>query len=241
MTSPILDYFDHLYVINLPSRKDRYRLITNELEINNLPISSGKITIFPASQPETADRWRSAGARGCFMSHLRVLKLAHESGANRIVIVEDDLAINPRFSAQQASLVNSLKQQPNWGVCYLGHQIELPPSDDNFVPYSDWIGQTHFLAFQAPIIERMIQFLETLLTRPAGDPEGGPMDVDGAYSTYRLQNLEVLTLMANPSFGNQRSSLSDITPPKIVEQIPFLRTATAAAYNIKDRLTRRRN
>ena len=59
---------------------------------------------------------------------------------------------------------------------------------------------------------RPVLFMEELQQRPPGHPDGGPMHIDGAYSTFRVQNPDVVTLIASPNLGWQRSSRSDVTP-----------------------------
>ena len=46
----------------------------------------------------------------------------------------------------------------------------------------------HFLLINAAALTTVIKGLETILSRPAGHPLGGPMHVDGAYTTIRAQN-----------------------------------------------------
>ena len=66
------------------------------------------------------------------------------------------------------------------------------------------------------------------------DPlNGGPMDIDGAYSTFRQLYPEIITLVANPSLGYQRSSRSDITPYRWFDKPGILRFLSSKMRRIK--------
>ena len=60
------------------------------------------------------------------------------------------------------------------------------------------------------------------------------MHVDGAYSLFRAQNPEMLTLIATPSMGGQRSSRSDIYPNKWYDRIPGLMGIAGALRTLKN-------
>ena len=96
---------------------------------------------------------------------------------------------------------------------------------------------THFYAVNGRIFDRLLRFLEELQRRPPGHPDGGPMHLDGAYSTFRDQNPDVVTLIASPNLGWQRTSRSDITP-KWWHRVPGLRPLAVAAITSKTRLKR---
>lgn len=72
------------------------------------------------------------------------------------------------------------------------------------------IGTTHFVTFQGEAIPAAVHYLEQILARPAGDPEGGPMHVDGAYNWFRRANPQFKTVLAVPELGFQRASRTDI-------------------------------
>ncbi len=59
----------------------------------------------------------------------------------------------------------------------------------------------------------MVDYLEAMLQRPKGSPDGGPMHVDGAYSWFRRAHPEVAAYVCTPSVAQQRSSRSDISVP----------------------------
>lgn len=63
------------------------------------------------------------------------------------------------------------------------------------------------------MIEAMVGYLEAMLKRPNGSPEGGPMHVDGAYSWFRRAHPGVAAYVCTPSVAQQRYSRSDISVP----------------------------
>jgi hypothetical protein len=65
--------------------------------------------------------------------------------------------------------------------------------------------------------------------RPGGHPDGGPMHIDGAYSFFRERNPDVMTLIACPNLGWQRSSRSDVFPNKWFDRWPVFRQLTGMA------------
>ena len=74
---------DRVYVINLKSRPDRRSEILSELDRIGLREKSPILKLFDAIKPETADPFRSIGAKGCFLSHLGVLRHAKDHQYSR--------------------------------------------------------------------------------------------------------------------------------------------------------------
>ncbi|PSB28079.1 glycosyltransferase family 25 protein [Stenomitos frigidus] len=218
----IKDYVDRIYAINLPSRRDRRQILLQEMESAGLPLTPSKIEIFPAIRPDTAAGFPGIGVYGCFLSHLAILKQARAEGLANVLILEDDVSIDDRFVAVQRVLVEQL-QQAAWDFVYFGHIEALADvsSQASLQPYSGRVLMTHFYAVNARIFDRLIAFLEAAEHRPAGHPDGGPMYIDGAYSFFRERNPDVVTLLASPSLGWQRSSRSDLTPGW-VDRTPIL-------------------
>ncbi len=207
------DCFSKIYVINLPERLDRRREI--ERMLFNVGIESHSVHFFPGIQPEEAAGFRTVGARGCFLSHLKILEVAEREHLDSVLIMEDDLEITDQFLKVEDNVVNLLNLQ-KWDIVYLGHALDLKKNSSGFAfeRYPEAIRLTHFLGFHQRIIPQLVHFLKTLLTEPAGSPKGGPMDIDGAYSTFRLRYPATITLVANPSLGYQRSSRGDVSTYK---------------------------
>lgn len=232
----LLQYFDCAYVINLPERKDRRQEITQELNNLGLSFSPNKIEIFSGIRPTETKGFCSLGARGCFLSHLGVIKLAKEKQMKNVLIMEDDLTLSQHFIKAEEAILNNIPTS-NWGFLYLGHLEKLSNNIENIWElYEKKIYTAYFLAINSHVFDPLISFLEELQKRPPGDPQGGPMHVDGAYSIFRKQNPDIITLIANPTLGSQRSSRSDITPNKLDKMI-VLKELAAVARKIKNLVT----
>ncbi len=158
--------------------------------------------------------------------------------------MEDDLVISKTLIAQQSALIEQLQGQ-DWGMVYFGYYLtdrNLPkvdtkgPSAEAAVllkPYTLGIQNAHFYGVNGQILDRLIAFLEQVQQRPSGHPDGGPMHVDGAYSTFRAQNPDITTLIAEPNLGWQRSSRSDIHASAWYDYVPLVRDVANAARGAK--------
>jgi glycosyl transferase family 25 len=214
------------FVINLKSRSDRRA----EME-KQLSRVGWQAKVFAAVQPKVADGFPSIGARGCYLSHLAVLRLGL-SQESHVLIMEDDLDFVEGFSAEWPRIFASL-QQRNWSLFYPAHRLtEMPNGLSTLDPHLG-VMCAHFLLVNRNAVHQVVDGLEMILSRAPGHPDGGPMHVDGAYSTIRAQRPDLDTYVYNPSLGYQRSSLSDIAPRRIFDRIPLLRPAVSVFRKIK--------
>src|SRR5262245_50678595 len=97
-------------VINLARRTDRRA--ETECELSRIGWCA---TFFPAVEPTSAGDFPSIGARGCFFSHLAVLKEASASGVERLIILEDDIAFVPDFAERWHVALASLERE-QWSI-----------------------------------------------------------------------------------------------------------------------------
>jgi hypothetical protein len=231
----LLDCFRTVYVINLPERKDRRRAIVKELESAGMPLAPGSVEMFPAVKPSDKRGFPNIGARGCFLSHLGILRQAIERKLPNVLILEDDLMISPLLNKHLDVIAQELASKP-WGIVYLGHIEEVPNSaTPRLVPFEKPVITSHFYAVNGPVIPRLIEYLEQVQEREPGDPLGGPMHFDGALTMFRWANPDVLTLIAHPNLGKQRPSRSNINGPWY-EKLPMVRQASDLARLIRDGL-----
>jgi glycosyl transferase, family 25 len=179
--------FAKAYVINLPSRSDRRREMSAELKRIGL-----EAEWFNAVRPDDRGEFESIGARGCFLSHLGVLRRSLD--LESVLILEDDVNFVRDFRWP--------KIRPDWSIFYGGYR---------FRPDGD-VETTHFVAFRSNAIRLLVPYMEAQLSRRAGDALGGPMHVDGTYLWFRREHPELVTVLARPELGYQRHSRSDIYP-----------------------------
>lgn len=221
-----IDFFERTWVINLPSRTDRRRAMERELRRAGLPLTPGRVDIFPAIRPEDPGPFTSIGVRGCYESHVSILRQAQEQGWRNVLIMEDDLTIADRYRDAEDRLMAQLASL-DWDFVYFGHTLELPPlatSEPVLQPFPGPIVTAHFYGINARVLEPLLTALDQMRARPPGHPDGGPMHIDAAYTTFRAQHPEVVTLVANPNLGWQRSSRSDIHASRWFDRTPGLRS-----------------
>lgn len=235
--SNALDYFDRIFVINLPSRLDRRREISLQLKSIGLELNKGNVVLFPAIRPADPGGFPNVGTRGCFMSHLEVVRIARNEGLERILVLEDDLDFVPDFRLHFPPILNWL-QSSNWSLFYGGCRLESPVSGriaDGLMLASsrDQIVTTHFLALRRDAICAAVPYFERMLERPGGHPDGGPMHVDGAYNWLRRAYPELTTVVAEPQLGYQRPSRTDIHDLKWFDSIPVVRSAASLVRRLK--------
>ena len=235
MSHSLSDAFELIAIINLPDRTDRRREAEETLRQFGLTPGKGRIEFFPGQRVSTPEGFPSLGARGCFLSHLHLLRMARDRELDSVLIFEDDFEITRSHREALESLVPSIAAAP-WEFLYLGHRLDLPPAAQPSLAASDQpIITAHAYAVRASVYAPLIEYLEGCLVRPPGDPVGGPMHFDGALSMFRAAHPERLTLVAQPSLVAQRSSRSDITF-RSYEQLPVLKQAMGLARRARNLL-----
>ncbi len=233
----LADHFARVYVLNLPDRTDRRRAMAAELERAGMPFAAGRVELVPGVRPAQAAGFPDRGVHGCFLAHLAALKRARDEAAGDVLVLEDDLAIAPDLQAHAPRFVERLRSAP-WDIVYFGHPLELPapPGGPALVPAPRTFEMLHFAGYSRRVLPRLVEFLEQVLARPPGHPDGGPMHVDGAVSTFWSRHADVIALVAAPSQGWQRSSRSDIRPAKWFERLPVVRNLAEGGRALKRRL-----
>jgi hypothetical protein len=236
----LTESFDLIRVINLPDRTDRFREVTRQLQALGLEWKQGSVEIYAATRPTELAGFPSLGARGCFMSHLGVLRDALDRGVESVLVLEDDCEVPARFNAAVGEVALGLKHR-TWQFLHLGHIAPLPPPPSGAVPalveFRGHLQNLHMYAVHRSALAPLVEYLEGCLVRPPGDPIGGPMHVDGALTMFRAAHPEFTTLIAQPSLAGQRSSRSDITFGAF-ESIIGIKQAMSVARKLKRALTR---
>lgn len=216
-----LDDFERIFVVNLAHRTDRRAEITEQLALVGLSFDSPNVALFGAVRPIDAGGFDSIGARGCFMSHLQILRQARS--LRNVLILEDDLDFVPGIRAAIGPALEALPA--DWGVFYGGCVIDLAPGAGPVTQVAPPtpLRTSHFVAFNGPVIGRLVDYLEAILQRPPGHIDGGPMHVDGAYSRFRADNPTMRVFVAIPELGYQRASRTDIHSLKWFDRMPIVR------------------
>jgi hypothetical protein len=150
--------------------------------------------------------------------------MARNAGHRRVLVLEDDCNFAPDFQDRQSRLARSLDSTP-WGIAYLGHRESVSGAADLEV----WnpargVLLMHCYAVDGKVVPQLTSYLEAILLRRPGSPDGGPMCVDGALSWFRRHHPQVRTVLAAPALAHQRPSRSDITM-RWFDRVPILREA----------------
>jgi hypothetical protein len=232
-----LAYFEQTFIINLPERTDRLRDTMRTLERLG-PGSGQRCTVFPAVRPDGLNGFPSLGARGCFESHLAVLRMARDRGSDSVLILEDDIRVEPQFLKLWPALVAELKGR-RWDVLTLGFDpasVHLPQGTSLLVECRKPVRLAHCYAVHGSALARLVGFLEAMQARPAGDPLGGPMHYDGALYHFSIEP-GVERLVCRRSLAAQRASRSDIAPTAWFDS-PVLRPVMTRLRSLKNRMWR---
>ena len=210
--------FDSIRIISLPDRLDRRAEIGKEMARVGLAVDVGPVRMFDAIRPAEAAGYPSVGARGCYLSHLQVLREALETGTKHLMVFEDDALFTREIKNAEALL--GLCMSDDWDFLYPGH-LMLPaiPGPLHWIPKDDWLMCTHAYAVNQRVLKPLVAYLEGALTRPVGHPDGGPMHLDAAYNYFMRDTPGVLTYRSSRSLVIQRSSHSDVAPPKAVHRL----------------------
>ncbi len=232
--SGILSVFDVVIVINLDSRTDRLAEMGEQLRKAGLTFDDDRVIRLSASRPDDRGEFRTIGARGCFESHMHALNLALQRKARSVLILEDDCD----FRGNVSDVMQCLRSNP-WNVFSGGYSARTgePPVRDLHLPVAAVQPETglvsaHCLGFRGAAIRHARDYLKVLQSRKAGDPMGGPMDVDAAYNWFRNE-YRYTTLVSDPMIAVQRSSRSDITVAHWFDRVPVLRTLAEFGRKLK--------
>jgi glycosyl transferase, family 25 len=234
----LLGEFECIYIINLASRADRRREIDEQLARVGLSLASPRVVLFNAVRVNDAAGFPTAGARGCFLSHLGVLEDSAKRGLSSVLILEDDVNFVDDFVERSEELADALSNA-SVKVFYGGHRFVVPPAAD---PSKSWIyvepfalvGLSHFIALKGDAIAKAGQYLKEMLSRAPGDSSGGPMHVDGAYNWFRQAHPNFLTVAAIPEIGHQRASRTDVHPLAWYDKLPLVRDVAVTLRRLRN-------
>ena len=210
MSQRIFDLFEQVRIINLVDRPDRRKEMTAQLR--RLHALAPNVEFYDARRPSEAGGFPTLGARGCFESHLSVLRSARDGNLKSLLILEDDLDFSRDGRERLGDVFRALSGR-SWDFFYGAHVLDANDrSGLAAIAADEPVMTASCLAFSGDVIPPLVDFLEGILSRPPGSVDYGPMHVDGAYTVFRMLSPDRHTFAAFPPLGRQRSSPSDITP-----------------------------
>ena len=222
-------------LISMKSRANRRQRIDASLARYDLSLEKLDIEIFDGLAFDDANGFPNKGVRGCFTSHMMLMQECAASGKS-MVVMEDDIDFDfDRILAFHRAVPDL--QKADWELVYLGY---LEPATSGAARLEAYEGGTiggHFYGV-TPVFARAVgDYMQSCTTRPRGDPEGGPMYRDGAFTMFRQRHAELATRLAVPSLGGQFSSRSDLTP-KGYQRWPLIGPILDKVYEAKAWLRR---
>lgn len=237
----LLRAFDAVYLLNLPDRTDRLRESFQELEKLDSAART-LVEVVPGVRATEAHGFPSVGAYGCFQAHLGALRLAQARGVASVLLLEDDLRLERELHEEWPALGVAIAAEP-WDLLNIGFHPDFnrPAAEDNpaTVPAlfatTEPLGLSHCYAVHGRALPSMIAYFETILTREAGHPRGGPMHHDGALYHYRLEHPETIRLRPRRSLVGQRSSRSDIAETRWFDRVPLVGQTVASLRTVRNR------
>ncbi len=234
----INSFFGATYIINLRSRSDRRAEMAEQLGRIGLSLRSPGLTLFEAIKPDAPAGFPTAGVRGCFMSHLEVLRDASRKHAASVLILEDDLNFCEDFVARFSAVAHWLEAS-QWGMFYGSYFLAEPlqRSERPCTPVDPQcaIGTSAFIAIHGRHIDALVAYLDAMLKRSPGDALGGPMHIDGAYCWFRQAHPEVLTCLSSSALGFQRSSRTDVQALRWFDRMACLSGSVAKLRRWRNR------
>lgn len=108
---------EHIYIVNLAQRVDRWTHIAKQLE--TLDLKAERFSAVDGRQlgsDYSATSLRTSGAAGCLLTHAAVLRDAMVHGYKRIAVFEDDVLFHRNFKNE----ANKLRKLSDWKLVYLG-------------------------------------------------------------------------------------------------------------------------
>jgi len=175
-----------------------------------MSFSPGKVELFAAIKPTEPAGFPDIGWRGCFLSHLEVLKQAKKEGLKNVLIMEDDLLISRRFKRNEERLVDELLKS-EWDFVYFGHFF---PAQRNktvqLIACDKKVIGNHCYGVNGAVFDSLIHYLEAYLAQVAVERPKVDIGIDSVISNFRIENKNINTLISMPALCVQSDSASDL-------------------------------
>jgi glycosyl transferase, family 25 len=235
MTGALFDYFGRVSIIHLPERVDRLDALTSELADVGLDIDDPKVEIPIAPTPSDANGFASRGVYGNFLSHLSIIEKAHADGLESVLVLEDDAIFSKAFNRSQVKIAQCLSEN-TWDQVFLGHSVadRLPFAPSGLVQFTGDFFWAHCYAVHRRIMAPLIDYMRTTIECDTGNPLGGKMYIDGAYTLFRRLNPSTICLLSSPRLSIQRGSPSNLNPPTWYAGRRIVRALMESARHVRD-------
>lgn len=198
--------YDHIFVVNLDSRKDRLESVTKELE-------GFKWERFSAVKSQEVPDWfmilnkdkeYRIGSYGCLQSHYNIIKLARERNYNRVLILEDDTGFKNSIDILYKAVEQLNSKNLKWGLLYLsGNHMEPTVRIDENVVKCIKTYTTNSYIVDSSVYDMILD-----------DIQRWPAEIDVFYS--KVIQKKVNCYCTRPHVTYQKSGRSDILNKDVV-------------------------
>jgi len=151
-TSDLSKVFEKVYCVNLAYREDRWGNFLKQIPTDWPFAPIERYDAIDGKKVKPPD-WFTAGggAWGCYLSHLRILETALNTGVESILFLEDDALFCEDFTKRVTEFLAEVPD--NWHMLYLGgqhlHVAHKPPVKITNNLYQPWnVNRTHAFAIQ---------------------------------------------------------------------------------------------
>jgi len=227
--------FGNRRLISMKARVERRQRIDASLARYDLSLEKLGVEVFDGLAFDDANGFPSKGVRGCFTSHMTLMQECAASG-KPMLVMEDDVDFDFDRIAAFHKMIPDL-QNADWDIVYLGYLVPETRGPIRFEAYSGGTIGGHFYGVTPEFARAVSDYMLSCTTRPPGDPVGGPMYRDAAFTMFRERHPELITRLAIPPLGGQFSSRSDLTP-KSYQKWPVVGPILDKMYEVKAWLRR---
>ncbi len=235
--SAILRQFSSVRIISLKHRQDRRQRIASQLSDLGIDMAGYGITFFDALKYNDAGGFPTNGVRGCFNSHLKLIRECADSGKPAL-IMEDDAFFQIK-ALNRVNGIGTLVEERAWDFIYFGGHVDatqLPVIASPLTPFRGEIIGSHCVGYTPEAAARFADYLEQCLTRETGHPDGGRTHFDAANNDYRRKNEDVITLLGTPNLSTQFASRTDLGMQKWFDRAAILQPFIERARFVKQAL-----
>jgi len=212
MKSPF-DFFDEIYCINLERRVDRWKQCQSEFDKIGI---ANKVIRFKAFDNKENPK------KGCYDSHLSVIKLAYERKLKNVLIFEDDVAFLKRYDDRKLNRAIESLNETEWEFFYLGgleRRMKPRPkynylrkkwdgdynADFDYIMECKSVGWAHSFAVNSTIFEKIVNDYENNIWDSLVE------NYDSHLDRYYQELLQPKTFACVPTLTTQYNSVSDLS------------------------------
>lgn len=195
----ISDVVDHIFVLNLDYRREKWQHAKNELRyIGENGEDFERFSAIDGEEHSKSDGVDiKPGALGCSLSHLKIYSEANKRGYEKIVVLEDDVIFEKNFNSRFERSYNQLPE--DWQFLYLGgNHRELP---DNYSENLNICNRTW--ATHAYLIGR--EYREVIKQRVQNDDFSQPVD-----NVFGDLQTDYDFFVCDPRIAIQKEGFSDV-------------------------------